>query len=141
MSAAELVKLVEVLIWPLVILVLFFSARKQLFEFIFQCSEVEVNSNFAKVIIKNLKEEHKVSSTQIKNLRGLTGHDLWALQAFMEQSNDQYKYVKQFNPQKKAMVFSFVEMGLLEIVGTGENRSVQPTELASEVIEAASDLL
>lgn len=85
--------------------------------------------------------EYNVPKTQIKKLQGLTGHDLWALDAFVKQPDDSYKYVRNFTATRKAMVFSFVEMGLLEIVGQGADRYVRSTQLASDVIEAANKLM
>ena len=141
MSVDEFTKLVEILRWPIVILAIFFSSRELIFGFISRFGHVEMSSSFAKIVLKNLEAGNKVSSTQVKKLRGLTGHDLWALDAFIKQTDDNYKYVTKFSPTRKAMVFSFVEMGLLEISGRGENRIVKPTNLASEVIEIANGLL
>ena len=138
---AEFIKLIEILRWPLVILVVYFYSRESIFNFISRFGHVEINSSVAKIILKKLEVEQNLSSTQIKKLRGLTGHDLWALNAFINPQDDSYKYVNRFNPTRKAIVFSFLEMGLLEISGEKEDRIVRPTKLASEVIDAANKLL
>ena len=54
---------------------------------------------------------------------------------------DDYKYVRLLSPARKAMVFSFIEMGLLEAVGEGQNRHIIPTKLAFDVFEAADKLM
>lgn len=141
MTIAEILKLVELLRWPTVILVIFFFAKESIFNLISKYRHVEVGSSTVKLILKNLEKDSTISSTQIKKLKGLTGHDFWALDAFMKQTDDKFKYVSQFNPTKKAMVHSFVEMGLLEFVGEGDQKQVKPTQLASDIILAANKLM
>ena len=141
MTTEEIIKLVELLRWPAVILILFFWSRKSIFNFISQYGHVEIESSVAKVILKKLEVDSNISSTQVKKLQGLTGHDLWALDAFIKQQNDSFKYIDKFSATRKAMVYSFVEMGLLEIVGEGKERYVQPTKLAADIVEVANGLL
>ncbi|GBE08071.1 hypothetical protein BMS3Abin11_01188 [bacterium BMS3Abin11] len=141
MPIEEIIKLIDVLKWPIVVLILFFFSRKSILKFISQYGHVEINSNVANVLLKKLEVENNISSTQIKKLRGLTGHDLWALDAFIKQKNDSFKYIENFSATRKAMVYSFIEMGLLEVVGKGKGRYVEPTELSADIVKAANDLL
>ena len=141
MTFEEFIKLVDLLKWPLVFLIVCFWSRKSIFNFISQYEHVEFESNVARVILKKLKTDNNVSNTQVKRLRGLTGHDLWALDAFIKQPNETYKQIDQFSATRKAMVFSFVEMGLLEIAVDEVGRYVKPTQLTEDVIEAANNLL
>ncbi|MCH8622751.1 hypothetical protein [Undibacterium sp. TS12] len=137
----DIIKLIEILRWPVVLLIIYFCSKESIFSFISKYRHVEINSSVAKIILKRLEVEQGISSTQIKKLRGLTGHDLWALNSFIMAQDPSYKYVHKFNPARKAMVFSFVEMGLLEISGEGENRRVKETSLATEVLNAANNLM
>ena len=141
MTGEEIVKLVEVLSWPLVVLIIFFFSRTSLISLLSQFGHVEFAASAIKLTLKRLEVEYNVPKTQIKKLQGLTGHDLWALDAFVKQPDDSYKYVSRFTATRKAMVFSFVEMGLLEVVGQDSDRYVRPTQLASDVIEAANKLM
>ena len=141
MTGDEVIKLVGVLSWPLVVLIVFFSSRTSLINFLSQYGHVEFAASAIKLTLKRLEVEYNIPKTQIKKLQGLTGHDLWALDAFLKQPDDSFKYVSRFNPTRKAMVFSFVEMGLLEVVGQGSDRYVRSTQLASDVIEAANKLM
>ncbi|MDP1613334.1 MAG: hypothetical protein Q8M11_19930 [Sulfuritalea sp.] len=141
MTGEEIVKLVGVLSWPCVVLIIFFTSRTSLISFLSQYGHVEFAASAIKLTLKRLEVEYNVPKTQIKKLQGLTGHDLWALDAFVKRPDDSFKYVSRFTPTRKAMVFSFIEMGLLEVVGQGSDRYVQPTQLASDVIEAANKLM
>lgn len=141
MTGEEIVKLVEALSWPLVVLIIFFSSRTLLFNFLSQYGHVELAASAITVTLKRLEVEYNVPKTQIKKLRGLTGHDFWALDAFIKQPDESYKHVNRFSATRKAMAFSFVEMGLLEVVGQGSDRYVRSTQLASDVIEAANKLM
>ena len=141
MTVDEFIRLVEILRWPLVILVVYFCSRESIFKLIEKYGHVEVGSSAVKIILKRLETEYNVSSTQIKKLHGLTGHDFWALDAFIKQPEDSYKYINKFTATRKAMAFSFVEMGLLEIAGEGNQKYVQSTQLAADVIEAANKLM
>ncbi len=141
MTGEEIIKLVEALSWPLVVLIIFFFSRTLLISFLSQFSHVEFAASAIKLTLKRLEVEYNVPKTQIKKLQGLTGHDLWALDAFLKQPDDSYKYVSRFSATRKAMVFSFIEMGLLEVVGQGSDRYVRSTQLASDVIEAANKLM
>ena len=138
MSLAELI--VE-LAWPLVVLILLLVFGGRILKLIADFSHVEVVSEPIKITLRRLEQEYDVPKTQIRKLYGLTGHDLWALEAFLMQPDETYKYVKHFNAQRKAMVHSFLEMGLLEMVGEGGARYVRPTKLAQDVVEAANKLL
>ena len=95
MTVEEFIRLVEVLIWPGVILVLYFCSRESIFNLISKYEHVEIGSSAVKLILKRLETEYNVSSTQIKKLHGLTGHDFWALDAFIKQPDDSYKYINQ----------------------------------------------
>ena len=141
MTGEEIVKLVGVLSWPLVVLIIFFLSRTSLISFLSQYGHVEFAASAIKLTLKRLEVEYNVPKTQIKKLQGLTGHDLWALDAFVKQPDDSFKYVSRFSATRKAMVFSFVEMGLLEVVGKGSERYVRPTQLSADVIEAANKLM
>ena len=127
--------------WPLVVLIFLLASGNRIWDFISKYGHVELTAKPMKLILNRLEKEYDVSNTQIKKLQGLTGHDLWVLAAFIKQPDDSFKYIKKFNPQRKAIIYSFNEMGLVEILGEGDNRYVKPTKLASEVIEAANKLL
>ena len=127
--------------WPLVILIFLLVSGNRIWDFIAKYSHVEISSKAITIILKKLESEYDVPKTQIKKLKGLTGHDLWALEAFILQPDDSFKYIKNFSPQRKAIIYSFNEMGLVEILGEGNNRYVKPTNLASEVMAAANTLL
>ena len=137
-SVSELIK---VLAWPSVVLITLLVFGGRLIKLITNFSHVEVKSKAIRITLKRLEREYSVPKIQIRKLHGLSGHDLWALEAFLKQPNDSYKYVKYFNAQRRAIVHSFLEMGLLEIVGEGEARYVRPTKLAHDVIDAANKLL
>lgn len=127
--------------WAIIALVFLLVTRNRLWDFLANYSHVELTSKPIKLTLKRLEQEYNVPKTQIRKLNGLTGHDLWALEAFVSQPSNSFRFVNQFNPQRKAIVFAFVEMGLLEIFGEGDERYVEPTKLASDVIDAASKLL
>lgn len=141
MTPDEIIRLVDILIWPLVVLIVYFFSRDSIFNLLSKFGHIEVRSSAIKLILKRLEREYSVSSTQIKKLHGLTGHDFWALDAFIKQKDDSYKFINQFSATRKAMVFSFVEMGLLEVLGEGDQKYVKPTQLASDVIDAANKLM
>ena len=133
--------LVSVLVWPSVVLILLLVFGGRLIQLINDFSHFEVKSKAIRITLKRLEREYGVPKTQIAKLRGLSGHDLWALEAFMKPPSDSFKYLKHFNAQRSAIVHSFLEMGLLKIVGKGDARYVQPTKLADQVIEVANQLL
>jgi len=133
--------LATVLAWPSVVLITVLVFGGRLIKLITDFSHVEVKSKAIQITLKRLAQEYNVPKTQIQKLSGLSGHDLWALEAFVKPPNDTYKYVKYFNAQRRAIVHSFLEMGLLEMVGEGDTKYVQPTKLAHDVIDAANRLL
>lgn len=141
MTGEDIVGLVDAVSWPLVVLIVFFTSRKALAGVLSKFGHIEFAASAIKLTLKRLEDEYNVPATQIKKLQGLTGHDLWALDAFLKQPDDSYKYVSRFSPTRKAMAYSLVEMGLLELVGRGSDRHVKPTPLASDVIDAANKLL
>lgn len=140
-EGVSILEVVKVLAWPSVALVLLLVFGGRLIKLITEFSHVEVKSKAIRITLKRLEREYSVPKIQIKKLHGLSGHDLWALEAFLKQPDDSYKYIKRFNAQRRAIVHSFIEMGLLEVVGEGEARYVQPTKLAHDVIDAANKLL
>lgn len=142
MSTEEFVlKLVSLLVWPSVVLILLLVFGARLIQLIKDFSHFELKSKAIRITLKRLEREYGVPKTQIAKLRGLSGHDLWALEAFVKAPNETYKYLKHFNAQRRAIVHSFLEMGLLKVVGKGDDRKVEPTKLADQVIEAANRLL
>ena len=142
MSAEQWLHLADIFAWPIVVLVCFLLSRKALIDFLSKFGHVEISSSAIKVTLKTLEQEYNVPKTQIRKLEGLTGHDLWALDSFIKSAqDDSFTLVDRLSPTRKAMAYSFIEMGLLEIVGTGPDRRLQPTKLAADVREAAGKLL
>lgn len=134
-------ELVNLLAWPSVVLITLLVFGGRLIKLVTSFSHVEVTSKAINVTLKRLEREYSVPKIQIEKLNGLSGHDLWALEAFVKPPNDTFRYVKHFNAQRRAIVHSFLEMGLLEIVGEREARYVRPTKLANDLIDAANKLL
>jgi len=133
-------ELIVELRWPLVILIFLLVSKNKIWELIPKYGHVELATDPIKLTLKRLEMEYDVSKIQIKKLHGLSGHDLWALESFIQQPDDTYKYIEHFSPQRKAIVFSFNEMGLVKILEDNGRKYVQPTTLASDVIDAAGKL-
>ena len=141
MGLMDILTFITEIKWALVVLIILLVSGNKILDLIASYANVEFTAKPIKLTLKRLEEDYGVSKVQVKKLRGLTGHDLWALQAFLAPPDDSFKFVDKFTPQRKAIIFSFNEMGLVEILEQDGRKYVKPTKLAREVLDAANKLL
>lgn len=82
----------------------------------------------------------KLSTDAREDLSGLSGHDIWALDDLVAETQKYPVTVDGLATPNRVMVRTFLDLNLLVIVPQGDQRIVVPTELAHEILRAAKTI-
>lgn len=88
-----------------------------------------------KLVISKALEDESLGKEQRVRLKGLTAHDIWALDSFSRGKKRENR-INEMNPASKVMAQSLIEAGILEKKG----EQVVPTKLGKEILEAANSI-
>lgn len=125
--------------WPLVVLIILFLFREPLKDLLSRVQQLKGTSSGLELVLDRLDKGGQLPFGSRKELAGLTAHDIWALETFIDENKNEP--VDKMKPAQRVAVRTLCDAKLLALTGDGANRKVIATALGKQILTAANELL
>lgn len=134
--------------WPVAIVVLLVAItvvtlavvfREPISGAISRVQKVKATAKGVELTLERLEQQTQLAIGSRVELSRLSGNDIWALDDFANKRIE--THVEKMKPAQKVAARTLVELKLLKIVGTGEQREVATTPLGQKILLAADSIL